>query len=65
MWRPGAPYTSRSCIWPVRPALYLVRAEHNTSHAFATVESVQMVLVALLAIGAAALPRFTDRRAQR
>jgi EmrB/QacA subfamily drug resistance transporter len=39
--------------------LYLARAEHNTAHAFATVESVQMVIIALLAIGAAALPRFT------
>ncbi|MEU4287273.1 MFS transporter [Kribbella sp. NPDC026596] len=39
--------------------LYLARAEHNTAHAFATVEVVQMVIIALLAIGAAALPRFT------
>jgi MFS family permease len=39
--------------------LYLARAEHNMAHAFATVEVVQMVVIALLAIGAAALPRFT------
>ncbi|MFG1815451.1 MFS transporter [Kribbella sp. NPDC049174] len=43
--------------------LYLARAEHNTPHAFATVESVQMVIIALLAIGAAALPRFTTAAA--
>ncbi|WP_410790055.1 MFS transporter [Kribbella sp. C-35] len=43
--------------------LYLVHAEHNTPHAFATVESVQMLLVALLAVGAAALPRFTKAAA--
>ncbi|TCN44834.1 EmrB/QacA subfamily drug resistance transporter [Kribbella orskensis] len=39
--------------------LYLTRAEHNTAHAFATVEAVQMGIIALLAIGVAALPRFT------
>ncbi|MFI7067199.1 MFS transporter [Kribbella sp. NPDC050124] len=39
--------------------LYLVRAEQNTPQAFAVVECVQMVIIALLAIGAAALPRFT------
>ncbi len=43
--------------------LYLARAEHNTAHAFATVEVVQMVVIALLAIGAAALPRFTKAAA--
>lgn len=43
--------------------LYLARAEHNTAHAFATVESVQIVIIALLAIGAAALPRFTKAAA--
>jgi len=43
--------------------LYLVKAEHNTAHAFAIVESVQMVIIALLAIGAAALPRFTKAAA--
>ncbi|MGW1343418.1 MFS transporter [Kribbella sp. NPDC002412] len=43
--------------------LYLARAEHSTPHAFATVESVQMVIVALLAVGAAALPRFTKAAA--
>lgn len=43
--------------------LYLARAEHNTPHAFATVESVQLVIIALLAIGAAALPRFTKAAA--
>ncbi len=39
--------------------LYLARAEHNTARAFATVEVVQMAIIILLAIGAAALPRFT------
>ena len=38
--------------------VYLARAEHNTAHAFATVEFVQMAIIALLAIGVAALPRF-------
>jgi hypothetical protein len=40
-------------------SLYLTLAPHNTAHAFATVEYLQMAVVALLAIGAAALPRFT------
>ena len=39
--------------------LYLAGAEHNTARAFATVECVQMAIIALLAIGIAALPRFT------
>lgn len=39
--------------------LYLVLAPHNVAHAFAGVEYVQMGIVALLAVGAAALPRFT------
>jgi hypothetical protein len=43
--------------------LYLAKAERNTSHAFATVEFVQMAIIALLAIGAAALPRFTKAAA--
>ncbi|WP_328522987.1 MFS transporter [Kribbella sp. NBC_00359] len=43
--------------------LYLARAQHNTAHAFAAVESVQMVIIALLAIGVAALPRFTTAAA--
>jgi streptogramin lyase len=34
--------------------LYLALPASNTAHAFATVESVQMGIVALLAIGAAA-----------
>ncbi|GAA2811790.1 hypothetical protein [Kribbella solani] len=42
--------------------LYLVRAEHNTPHAFAAVESVQIVIIALLAIGAAALHQGSRRR---
>ncbi|MEU7873095.1 hypothetical protein [Dactylosporangium sp. NPDC049140] len=36
--------------------LYLALAAHNTAHAFATVEYVQMGIVALLAVGAAAPP---------
>jgi hypothetical protein len=39
--------------------LYLSLEPHSISHAFATVEYVQMGIVAILAIGAAALPRFT------
>jgi EmrB/QacA subfamily drug resistance transporter len=39
--------------------LYIARAEHNTAHAFATVEAVQIAIIALLAVGVAALPRFT------
>ncbi|MEU5347522.1 MFS transporter, partial [Streptomyces sp. NPDC020766] len=38
--------------------LYLALAPHNIAHAFAAVEYVQMGIVALLAIAAAALPRF-------
>ncbi|WP_327633992.1 MFS transporter [Kribbella sp. NBC_00482] len=43
--------------------LYLARAEHSTAHAFAAVEGVQMAIIALLAVGAAALPRFTHASA--
>ena len=43
--------------------LYLSLAAHDTAHAFATVEYVQMGIIALLAIGAAALPRFTKAAA--
>jgi hypothetical protein len=39
--------------------LYLALAPHNVAHAFTGVEYVQMGIVALLAAGAAALPRFT------
>jgi EmrB/QacA subfamily drug resistance transporter len=39
--------------------LYLAREPHSVSHAFAGVEYVQLGIVALLAVGAAALPRFT------
>lgn len=44
--------------------LYIAAAPHSVSHAFATVEYVQMGIVALLAIGAAALPRFTKASAE-
>ena len=40
-------------------SLYLALAPHSPSHAFASVEYVQMGIVALLAIGAVALPRFS------
>ncbi|MGW6907700.1 MFS transporter [Streptomyces sp. NPDC054940] len=40
--------------------LYLTLAPHDVAHAFADVEYVQMGIVALLAVGAAALPRFTE-----
>jgi MFS family permease len=43
--------------------LYLSQAAHNTAHAFATVEYAQMGIIAVLAIGAAALPRFTKAAA--
>jgi len=39
--------------------LYLAREPHGVAPAFAAVEYVQMGIVALLAVGAAALPRFT------
>ncbi|RSM55796.1 MFS transporter [Actinoplanes sp. ATCC 53533] len=39
--------------------LYLALEPHNTADAFATVEAVQLGIIALLAIGVAALPRFT------
>jgi MFS family permease len=44
--------------------LYLSRSEHDTPHAFATVETLQMAIVALLALGVAALPRFTAAAAE-
>ncbi|MFJ8360861.1 MFS transporter [Streptomyces sp. NPDC093984] len=40
--------------------LYIGLAPRGTSHAFAVVESVHMGIVALLAVGVAALPRFTQ-----
>jgi hypothetical protein len=43
--------------------LYLVLAPHGVSHAFASVEYVQMGIAAVLAAGAAALPRFTKASA--
>lgn len=39
--------------------LYISLEPHSVPHAFATVEYVQMGIVVLLAVGAAALPRFT------
>jgi EmrB/QacA subfamily drug resistance transporter len=39
--------------------LYISLAPHGVPHAFATVEYVHIGIVALLALGAAALPRFT------
>ncbi|MGW4911846.1 MFS transporter [Streptomyces sp. NPDC004270] len=39
--------------------LYLTLAPHGVQHAFAGVEYVQMGIVALLAVGATALPRFS------
>lgn len=39
--------------------LYISLAPHGVAHAFAGVEYVHMGIVALLAVGAAALPRFT------
>lgn len=40
--------------------LYVSREPHGVPHAFAAVEYVQMGIVAFLAVGAAALPRFTE-----
>ncbi|MGN9838289.1 MFS transporter [Nonomuraea sp. H19] len=44
--------------------VYLALEPHNVPHAFAAVEYVHMGIVALLAIGAAALPRFTRAPAE-
>ncbi|OHV45557.1 hypothetical protein [Pseudofrankia sp. BMG5.36] len=44
--------------------LYLTLQPHSFPHAFATVEYIQMGIVVLLAIGAAALPRFTTASAE-
>jgi hypothetical protein len=43
--------------------LYLTVCSHSCAHAFATVECIQMVIVVLLAAGAAILPRFTQASA--
>ena len=43
--------------------LYLAMSSHSYPHAFATVEYIQMGIVALLAAGAAILPRFTQASA--
>jgi MFS family permease len=43
--------------------LYLALEPHSVSHAFASVEYVQMGIAALLAVGAAALPRLTTTSA--
>jgi hypothetical protein len=43
--------------------LYVSVEPHSVSHAFASVEYVQMGIVALLAVGAAVLPRFTKASA--
>ena len=43
--------------------LFLTLAPHSYRHAFATVKYVQIGIVALLAVGAAALPRFTQASA--
>jgi MFS family permease len=43
--------------------LYLAWEPQNIAHAFAGVEYVQMVITAVLAVGAAALPRFTPASA--
>lgn len=40
-------------------SLYLALRAHSYPHAFAAVEYIQMGIVALLAVGAAILPRFT------
>jgi MFS family permease len=44
--------------------LYLALEPLDVAHAFATVEYIQMGIVALLAIGAAVLPRFTTAAAE-
>jgi MFS family permease len=43
--------------------LYLALEPHGVAHAFASVEYVQMAIVGLLAVAAAALPRFTSASA--
>ena len=44
--------------------LYLSMSPHSYPHAFSTVEYIQMGIVALLAVGAVALPRFTTTRVE-
>ena len=44
-------------------SLYLALAPHSYPHAFAAAEYIQMGIVALLAVGAAILPRFTQASA--
>jgi hypothetical protein len=44
-------------------SLYLAISSHSYPRAFATVECIQMVIVVLLAAGAAILPRFTPASA--
>ena len=44
-------------------SLYLALQPHSYPHAFAAVEYIQMGIVALLAVGAAILPRFTQASA--
>ncbi|MFI7131083.1 MFS transporter [Nonomuraea sp. NPDC050153] len=44
-------------------SLYLALEPHSVPHAFAAVEYVQMAIIALLAVGAVALPRFAQASA--
>ena len=44
--------------------LYLSMSPHSYPHAFSTVEYIQMGIVALLAVGAVALPKFTTTRVE-
>ncbi|MFI7635486.1 MFS transporter [Nonomuraea sp. NPDC049400] len=44
--------------------LYLALEPHSVPHAFAAVEYVQLAIIALLAVGVAALPRFTQASAR-
>ena len=52
MWAAGAPVKLSMCCRPGPP----VQLPQGLSHAFASVEKVQMGIVALIAVGAWALP---------
>lgn len=58
------PYLNHAVDVATLGTIYLALAPHNTAHAFATVEYVHMVIVELLAIGAAVVLRFTKAAAE-
>jgi hypothetical protein len=69
-WAASAAAPSSRCggaawpsAWPRWAPLYLALQSHSYPRAFVAVECIQMAIVVLLAIGAAALPRFTSASA--